>query len=62
MPSSGARSGTQKAKYHPAGTGKPEPTILLRCGHLAEAEPVIVYPAHAKRYWCEACRTLVAAR
>jgi len=60
MPSSGARSGTPPSRAgRGAGTGKIEETILLKCGHQAEAEPVIVYPLNSRRYWCEACRKLV---
>jgi hypothetical protein len=62
MPTSGARSGTTRQRYMPAGTGEPEPIVELRCGHHADSEPVIVYPANKRRYWCEQCRTLVAPR
>ena len=62
MPSSGARSGTKPGR----GNRLPPPVdpvdVELRCGHRSEGEPVIVFPRRLRRYWCEACRTLVAPR
>ena len=63
MPSSGARSGTPPSRDRSAGDGSADPgPPMLKCGHQADSEPVIVFPANKKRYWCDLCRTLVAAK
>ncbi len=65
MPSSGARSGTPPSRNdRGAGRGGMDPgPPMLRCGHQADSvDPVVVFPAQKKRYWCEECRSLVAAK
>lgn len=63
MPSSGARSGTTKAPYRPAGDGRIMVRISLRCGHGVDREQLPIAAQNGRRWYsCPVCQQVSEAR